>query len=430
MAHSTEPRRRGWWKWYICFILFLATVLCYLDRQTMAVCAPMIKEDFQLNNEQYGSLLAAFRGAYALTQIFAGFLADRMSVRLLYALAVGLWSVAGAAAALVTRFRALAWTRGALGIGEAFNWPCALRVTANTLPPEDRPLANGFFNSGAAVGAMLAPVIIMPIALSFGWRAAFLLIGSIGAAWIFLWLASTRHPGSLQSANQQHSGAEPGQPKPPLTRQIASMLRHPGFWLLMLVAGTINPCYYFIADWIPLYMHDERGFGLFAAAFIATPMFLGIDVGNIGGGGLVKYLAGRGWSIRRARGTAVCIGAALIVPATLAGYVDNAYVCIALLVVAAMGIASVLANYLAALQDISFASVGLIAGVLGGFGNLVSWKLNPLIGKYIDDTGHYYLIFVALGVLPLVGMASLLVFDVLVARRKSVPGNPHSSDET
>ena len=180
------------WKWWLTIVLFAATILTYLDRQTMSLCGPMICQEFKLSNEQYGQLVAAFRWAYALSHVPAGFMADHLPIRMTYALAIGLWSAAGAAAAWVFRFRSLLMTRAALGMGEAFNWPCATRIVANLFPPNDRGLASGVFNSGAALGSLVAPLIIMPLAIHFGWRAAFLVIGAAGIGWIALWLLVTR----------------------------------------------------------------------------------------------------------------------------------------------------------------------------------------------------------------------------------------------
>ena len=157
-AHSSA------WKWWIAIVLFLATVLTYLDRQTLALSAPAVTKEMHLSDEQYGQLLAAFRWTYALMHVVAGLLADRLPLRMIYAAAVLVWSAAGAAAACAGRFAQLMVTRQVLGIGEAFNWPCATRIVANMLPPEDRGLASGIFNSGSAVGSLVAPFLILPLA--------------------------------------------------------------------------------------------------------------------------------------------------------------------------------------------------------------------------------------------------------------------------
>ncbi len=399
------------WRWSVVGLLFCATILNYLDRQTVSITAPAISEEFHLNNEQYGQLLSAFKWAYAALHVPAGCLVDRFSVRGFYACAVAFWSLAGAAAFWVPGAKQLFGTRVALGLGEAFNWPCALRVTGNILPSADRSLGNGIFNSGAAIGALVAPLIIAPIADHFGWRAAFLCIGILGGMWVIAWLSLTGRASSSRSVETPAS--KKAVRREPFLLELGRILASPAFWILLVAAGTINPCWYFVQEWSAKYLHDQRGMTLVTAALSTTPVFLFADMGNIGGGGFVKFLAGRGYSVRFARGIAVIVGAVLVSSAILANFSENANVCIALLAIAGFGITSLMTNLLACYQEISFASIGLVMGLQGGFGCVVGATVNPFIGAYIDTTGNYNLIFILLGLVPLSTMASILLFGVV-----------------
>ena len=420
MTPAQAPgHRSNAWKWWIAVVLFLATVLTYLDRQTLSLCAPMICDEMKLSDEQYGQLLAAFRWAYALMHLVAGFLADRFPLRITYSLAVLVWSAAGAAAAFVGRFSQLLLTRQVLGVGEAFNWPCATRLVANMLPPQDRGLASGIFNSGSAAGSLAAPFIILPLAALFGWRWAFFVIGSLGLVWVALWLWVTRRGTLAHGAVRTLPVVEPravasGNRLVASVRWIRQVMLRPGFWMLLLVGVSVNPCWYFLNDWIPKYMHDQRGMSQLTAGMISAPIFLAADFGNLVGGGLVKFLAARGWSLRLARGTTVTLAVLLILPVVLITRVPSATIVVAMLGCAAFGITAILANYTACQQDFSFANVGAVSGILGMACNVCAATVNPWVGRYVDATGTYNLIFVLIGVLPLVALVAMITFDALV----------------
>jgi ACS family hexuronate transporter-like MFS transporter len=176
------------WAWGICWLMFASTILNYMDRQALALVNPQIKKEFSLTEADYGWVLAAFMLTYALVQVPAGYLVDRWNVRWAYAGAVVWWSAAGMATAFSPTLGVFMMFRGVLGIGESFNWPCALRVTRTILPPADRSLGNGIFNSGAAAGAVVTPLIVTYLTVRFGWRTSFLAIGGLGFFWVAAWL--------------------------------------------------------------------------------------------------------------------------------------------------------------------------------------------------------------------------------------------------
>jgi ACS family hexuronate transporter-like MFS transporter len=378
--------------------------------------------------------------------VVAGFAADRLPLRLTYALAVLAWSAAGAAAAFVHRFPRLVQTRQALGMGEAFNWPCATRIVANLLPPEDRALASGIFNSGSAAGSLVAPLVILPLAGCFGWRAAFVVIGCLGLLWVFLWLWMTRRADvggwsachclpvarkrsplatTLAAGKQCHTGNATHR----AARWVRDVPLHPAFWMLLVIGVSVNPCWYFLNDWIPKYMHDQRGLSQLTAGMISVPVFLAADLGNLAGGGLVKYLTLRGWSLRAARRLTAVLSALVIIPVAGIGQAASAAGAVALLAAAAFGITAILANYTACQQDLSFADVGAVAGILGMACNLFAATVNPWIGRYVDRTGSYQLIFMLIGVLPLVALAAMVAFDWLMPARATAGSQAAGEEE-
>ncbi|WP_422927097.1 MFS transporter [Singulisphaera sp. PoT] len=308
------------WAWGICWLMFASTVLNYMDRQAMALVGVKVKAEFHLLNEGYGWVLASFALTYALFQVPAGYIVDRVNVRTAYALAVTWWSLAGIASAFAPSLAGLMIFRALLGVGESFNWPCALRTTALILPPSDRSLGNGIFNSGAAVGAVLTPVIVTLLTAQFGWRAAFVCVGTLGFVWVGVWLfilggerqSLLAGRASPRLAIDDEFGL--GKPRlsglarsafggvaalsvmialsairyglPALWWSVATLMiglllialllpsqslkgadwalslgevvRQRNFWIMVAVSICINVCWHFLANWLPSYLLDDR----------------------------------------------------------------------------------------------------------------------------------------------------------------------------
>src|SRR5262245_8177080 len=181
-------------KWRLCALLFLATTLNYLDRQTVSILAPTLQEQLHLNNVDLGWLFAIFYYSYTIAQFVVGPLMDRFDLRWGFGLAVLLWSAVSAATGLVTGFVGLVIFRLLLGVTEAANWPGATRITSRAFEPAQRSLANGFFTSGTSVGALIAPPLIFALNSAFGWRSSFIVLGIAGAFWFVLWIFSTGNP--------------------------------------------------------------------------------------------------------------------------------------------------------------------------------------------------------------------------------------------
>ena len=220
--------------WGVCWLMFAATVLTYMDRQTVALLGEPIKAEFRITvDADFGWVLSAFYVTYALFQVLAGYLVDRWDLRRTYALAVAWWSLAAAATAIVPSLGLLIACRALLGVGESFNWPVALRVTARVLPPSDRSLGNGIFNSGAAIGAVITPAVVTYLAERFGWRSSFAVIGSAGFVWVAAWLFLVRGElrRSLAPPTRKDRAADPldaGPLERAARRRLRGLRRRPG----------------------------------------------------------------------------------------------------------------------------------------------------------------------------------------------------------
>jgi ACS family hexuronate transporter-like MFS transporter len=328
----------------------------------------------------------------------SGAVIDRLGTRLGYALSMAWWSAAAVLHALVRGAVSLGAARFLLGMGEAGNWPGGVKVVAEWFPERERALASGIFNSGSAVGAILAPPVVAYILLAFGWPAAFVAVGLLGFLWLTLWWPLYRTPEDVQ--------AEEAAPPVPMRQLLRSRFVRS----LTISKIFLDPVWYFYTFWFPEYLKNARHFDMVAIGKYSWIPFLVAGVGNYAGGWLSGYLLRRGWPVTATRKTGVTFFAALMTAAIPAVLVGHAWVSIALVSVAMLGYTGALANMLSMPADVyprnAVASIWGLASMGSGFGGMVF----TLITGWTVDHFSYTPVFFGFGLLPLVCAAILWMF--------------------
>lgn len=386
-------------------LVFFATVINYLDRQTLSVVAPVITEEFHMSNVDYSRVVFAFMLAYTVMNGVSGPMIDRLGVKLGYALCIAWWSAAAMLHALARGPFSLGTFRFLLGMGEAGNWPAGVKVVAEWFPAKERALASGIFNSGSAIGAVIAPPLVAWIVIQSGWRNAFLLVGAAGFLWLIAWMLIYSTPPSVRK-----EAAE-------LPVPASQLLRNR--WVCMFTASKVfsDPVWYFYIFWFPQYLKNARGFDLVSIGKFAWIPFLTADAGNLLGGALAAALLNRGVPVGRARKISVMFFAALMTSAIPAVLVSNVFVSIGLISIATLGYTGALSNMLAMPADRfpknTVGSVWGLASMGAGFGGMVF----SLITGWVVDHYSYVPVFVGFGILPLIA-ASIVWSLPEVARER------------
>jgi ACS family hexuronate transporter-like MFS transporter len=377
-------------RWVMISLAFWATVINYLDRQTLSVVAPLLMDRFHMSNEVYSRVVFAFMLAYTAMNGVVGPLIDRLGTRLGYALTTAWWSAAAMLHALATGAWSLGLYRFLLGMGEAGNWPAGVKVVAEWFPVEERALASGVFNSGSAIGAILAPPLVVWMVLNFGWREAFLSVGAVGFAWLVFWQLLYHVPGEVQRENL----APPVSPWQLFRTRFVSSFT--------LAKAFIDPVWYFYIFWFPVYLQQARHFNLASIGKYAWIPFLVAGLGNWLGGWLAAVLLRRGVSVTVARKGSVTLFAILMTASIPAVLVDSAALSIAFVSLAMLGYTGCTANMLAFPADVfpknAVASVWGLASMGSGFGGMVF----ALLTGWLVDHFSYLPVFVLSGLMPLI----------------------------
>lgn len=393
------------WRWQVVWLMFLATMLAYMDRQTLGSTAAYIKAEFKLTEEDYGWIEAWFGIAFALFQIPGGWLADRINVRWLYAAALLLWSAAGFVTGMAETVVVLMASRVVLGIGESFNWPCAVGIVRRVIPLESRGLANGIFHSGASIGAVVTPLLALALVGPAGenWRLLFQVVGAGGLAWTLLWLVCVRGQRaddiSYSSAAEEEVGDHGGATGTPFVHIFATRR----FWIAMVVAITVNVCWHFYRVWLPRFLNVDLKFSQQDIQWILMGFFLAADLGAMVGGYATRRLTYAGFSVPRSRSIVLFASALLCLLSTPAALLLEPWITVPLMFVVAAGSMAGFPIFFALSQDISPRHTSLCLGIFGCTAWLVLFVLHPPIGALVDRIGTFVPSLIVVGCVPLIG---------------------------
>lgn len=410
---ETVGQKVGRYRWVICALLFFATTVNYVDRQVLGILAKDLKIEIGWSEIDYGNIVAAFNAAYAFGLLLAGRLMDRIGTRAGYAIAIVWWSIAAMAHALARTPFGFGVARAALGIGEAGNFPAAIKTVAEWFPKKERAFATGIFNAGSNVGAIVAPLTVPLIAShpSLGWRWAFILTGAIGFVWLLFWLPLYRHPekhARVSPAELAHIQSDP--PDPPATKiPWVRLIPHRQTSAFAIGKYLTDPIWWFYLYWIPNFFRDHYNFDLLSVGPPLIVIYLIADVGSIGGGWLSSTFIKRGWTINRARKTAMLICALAVTPIVFASNVKNPWVTVALIGIAAAAHQGWSCNLFTMTSDMfPRRAVGSVVGIGGMAGALGGATMAVAIGYILESTGQNYSI-----AFMIAGLAYLLALTII-----------------
>jgi ACS family hexuronate transporter-like MFS transporter len=395
-------------RWVVCALLFAATTINYVDRQVIGLLKPTLTAEFALTELDYANAVFAFQAAYAIGLVSMGRLIDKIGVKWGYALAVAFWSAAGMAHAAATGLAGLLAARFALGIGEAGNFPAAVRTTAEWFPKKERALAIGIFNSGSNVGAIITPLMVayIVVTLGLGWQAAFLITGALGFVWLAVWLWVYRplaEQPRVGTAERAHILSDPIEADTPI--KWSTLVRHRQTWAFAIGKFMTDPIWWFFLFWLPDFFGKNYGLDLktFGPPLIA--IYLLADVGSIGGGWLSSRLIARGWSVNAGRKTAMLICAACVLPVSLAVYAENLMVAVAIIGLAAAAHQGWSANLFTLASDVMpRRAVGSVVGFGGMAGAVGGMLMAQYVGAMLEGAGSYTPIFLAIGSVYLIAL--------------------------
>jgi ACS family hexuronate transporter-like MFS transporter len=378
------------YRWLVVALLFFATMINYLDRQVIGLLKDELSETFKWTETDYSYIVMAFSAAYAIGLLLFGRMIDRVGTKIGYAICVIIWSAAAMFHALATGTWGFAMSRTALGLGEAGNFPAAIKAVAEWFPQKDRALATGIFNSGSNMAAIIGPPLVAWISFSFGWQYAFIATGAIGFLWLILWMLFFQVPAKHKKITNWeyeyvHSDSKTAEELISPRMNWWRILRIRQTWAFIAGKFLTDPVWWFYLFWVPAYFNSTFSLDLNKSAKYVSAIYILAGFGSIFGGYLSGWFIRRGYTVHRARKTAMLIFAFSVVPIVLVQFVHQAWYAVALISLAAAAHQAWSANIFTVASDVfpknAVSSVIGIGGMAGSIGGI----LFPLfVGQVLD----------------------------------------------
>lgn len=398
----------SWWRWWVAVMLLMATMINYMDRQTLSTLSVRITNQFKLSEEQYGELEFVFGVAFALGSLVFGALADKVPVRLLYPAVLLAWSVMGFLTGLTTGFDNLWYCRGLLGFFEAGHWPCALVVTHAVLTRGDRVFGNSILQSGASIGAIITPFIVMALAgdpkIDDGWRPPFLVIGAVGIVWVVLWFTTIPPSGLAKPLSTEPTAASSFS-----LQWLFDFFKDPKFWALAFVVLSINTSWQLIRAWLPKFLQQGRGYSEKETLAFTSLYYVFTDVGCLLAGAAVLAMSRRGVNVHRSRLIVFTLCAIFCTLTIAASMLPKGYLLLGTLLIIGSATLGLFPCYYSFSQELNVKHIGKASGVLSAIGWLVSAPTHKWFGRLADQSKSYDVGIMLVGLAPLIGVLAMWI---------------------
>jgi len=410
---ETVKQKIGNYRWAIVALLFFATTINYIDRQIIGILKPTLAKELHWDEIDYSNIVLSFQFAYAIGLLLVGRLMDWLGTKKGFTLAIIFWSVAAMTHALAKSVSGFAAARFALGLGEAGNFPAAIKTVAEWFPKKERAFATGIFNAGSNVGAVIAPIIVPWITITYGWQEAFIITGAIGFLWLGFWWLLYYHPNEHPKVTKAELAHIQSDPEEPTTKiPWRSLFPHRQTWAFAIGKFMTDPIWWLYLFWVPDFLNKNHGITLLSVGLPLVVIYLVADVGSIGGGWLSSHFIKKGWTINKSRKTAMLICAIAVVPIVFASMTSNLWVAVGLVSIAAAAHQGWSANIFTIASDMfPRRAVGSVVGIGGMAGALGGMVVAKAVGYILEWTGSYFLIFVIAGSMYLI---ALLIIHLLV----------------